>query len=67
MPLDRFCGINKSYGININSSRDSKEKYQLIISKKHWRLKVSGFFLILSFVALAAALAHYLLMVPAPT
>ena len=57
----------KRYGININSSRDSKEKYEAIVSKKRGRLKASGFFLILSFVALAAALAHYLLMVPAPT
>jgi hypothetical protein len=57
----------KSYGININSSRDSKEKYESIVSKKHWRLKASGFFLILSFVALMVALAHYLLMVPAST
>jgi hypothetical protein len=56
----------KSYKININSSRDSKEKYELIVSKKHWRLKASGFFLILSFVALMIALAHYLLMAPVP-
>ncbi len=57
----------KSYEININSSRDSKETYELIVSKKHNRLKASGFFLILSFVALMVALAHYLLVVPAPT
>jgi hypothetical protein len=56
----------KSYKININSSRDSKEKYELIVSKKHWRLKLSGFFLILSFVALMIALGHYLLMFPVP-
>ena len=57
----------KSYGININSSSDSKKTYEEIASKKHWRLKISGFFLILSFVALMIALAHYLLAVPTPT
>ena len=57
----------KSYGININSSWDSKEKYEEIVSKKHWRLKASGFFLILSFVALMIAVAHYLLKVPTST
>jgi len=57
----------KSYGININSSSDSKKKYDEIVSKKHWRLKASGFFLILSFVALMIAVAHYLLKVPAST
>lgn len=56
----------KSYQININSSRNSKKRFEEIVSKKHGMLKVSEFFLILSFVALMVAVAHYLLMVPTP-
>jgi uncharacterized membrane protein len=42
----------KSYKININSSRDSKERFEEIVSKKHGMLKISEAFLIVSFVAL---------------
>ncbi len=54
----------KAYKININSSRDSKERFEEIVSKKHGMLKISEVFLILSFIALFAAVAHYLLAVP---
>lgn len=52
----------KNYAININSSTDSKERYNEIVSQKHLMLKWSEFFLILSFVALFAALAYYLMI-----
>ena len=54
----------KSYAININSSSDSKEKFNEIISKKHTMLMWSEVFLILSFVALFGAVAYYLVVVP---
>ncbi len=54
----------KAYKININSSRDSKERFKEIVSKKHGMLKVSEGFLIVSFIALMVAVAHYLLAVP---
>ncbi len=54
----------KSYAININSSRDSKERFNEIISKKHAMLVWSEIFLILSFIAIFTAVAHYLLVVP---
>ncbi|MFA4935258.1 MAG: hypothetical protein WC568_05420 [Candidatus Methanoperedens sp.] len=54
----------KAYAININSSRDSKERFEEIVAKKHGMLKISELFLILSFIALFAAVAHYLLAVP---
>ncbi len=54
----------KAYKININSSRDSKERFEEIISKKHGMLKVSEGFLIVSFIALMVAVAHYLIAVP---
>lgn len=54
----------KAYSININSSRDSKERFEEIVAKKHGMLKWSEAFLVLSFIALFAAVAHYLLAVP---
>ena len=54
----------KSYEININSSSDSKEKFNKIISKKHAMLMWSEVLLILSFIALFAAVAYYLVVVP---
>lgn len=56
----------KSYSININSWRASKETFEEIVSKKHGMLKVSEGFLILSFIALFIAVTHYLLAVPVP-
>ncbi len=53
----------KSYAININSSSDSKERFNEIISRKHTMLMWSEAFLILSFIALFTAVAHYLLAV----
>ena len=41
----------------------SKETFEEIVSKKHGMLKVSEAFLIISFIALISALAHYLLAV----
>ena len=54
----------KAYAININSSSASKESFEGIVAKKHGMLKVSEFFLIISFVGLMVAMAHYLLAVP---
>ncbi len=54
----------KSYTININSSSDSKEKFNEIISKKYRMLAWSEVFLILSFIALFTAVAYYLVVVP---
>lgn len=51
----------KKYAININSSSDSKERFIEIVTRKYLMLKWSELFLILSFVALFAALAHYLM------
>ncbi len=53
-----------AYSININSSWDSKEAFEEIVSKKHGMLKWSKGFLIVSFIALMIAVAHYLLAVP---
>ena len=53
----------KSYTININSSRDSKERFEEIVSKKHGMLRISELFLILSFAALMLTVLHYLLAV----
>ncbi len=55
----------KSYAININSSQDAKDRYSEIVSRKYRWLTLSEVFLILSFVALFMAVAHFLLVVPA--
>ncbi|AKB47709.1 hypothetical protein MSKOL_1932 [Methanosarcina sp. Kolksee] len=52
--------VRKKYGININSSRDSKEKFENILEGKYKLIRISGLFLILSFVALTIVLLHYL-------
>lgn len=66
--LSLICAVltlsPKAYAININSSRDSKERFEEIVAKKHGMLKISEAFLILSFLALFTAVAHYLLAVP---
>ena len=54
----------KAYLINIKSSRASKETFEEIVLQKHRMLKFSEAFLILSFIALIGAIAHYLLSVP---
>ncbi|WP_292390131.1 hypothetical protein [Methanosarcina sp. UBA5] len=54
----------KRYEININSTRDSKEKFEEMVKIKYRYIRISGFFLILSFVALAVAVLHYLGIVP---
>lgn len=51
----------KNYAININSSSDSKERFNEIVTKKYLMLRWSELFLILSFIALFAALAYYLM------
>ena len=55
----------RTYGININSSQDSKERFEQIVLNKHRRLIISEMFLILSFAAVFIAMVHYLLFVPA--
>lgn len=52
--------FRKKYGININSSRDSKENFEKILSGKYKFIRISGIFLVLSFVALIIAVLHYL-------
>lgn len=52
--------VRKKYGININSSRDSKEKFEKILEGKYQLIRISGLFLVLSFVALTIAFLHYL-------
>lgn len=54
----------KNYEININSSRKSKERFEEIVSRKHGMLRVSELFLVLSFIPLFFAVAHYLIAVP---
>jgi hypothetical protein len=50
----------KTYNINIGSSRNSKEIYEQIVSKKHFRLKISAFMLVLSFLPLMLAVYYFL-------
>jgi uncharacterized membrane protein len=52
--------IRKRYEININSTRDSKEKFEEMVKINYRYIWISGVFLILSFVALAIAISHYL-------
>ncbi|HII00121.1 TPA: hypothetical protein HA351_00215 [Methanosarcinaceae archaeon] len=52
--------LRKRYKININSTSDSKEKFEEMVKVKYRYIRVSGVFLILSFVALAVAILHYL-------
>lgn len=44
---------------NINSTRDSKEKFEEMVKIKYRYIRISGIFLIFSFVALAIAFLHY--------
>lgn len=50
----------KTYNINISSSRNSKEIYEQIVSKKHFRLKIAAALLVLSFLPLMVAVYYYL-------
>ena len=50
----------KTYIINIGSSRNSKETYEQIVSKKHFRLKIAAALLVLSFLPLMVAVYYYL-------
>lgn len=52
--------FRKRYEININSTRDSKEKFEEMVKIKYRYIRISGFFLILSFVSLAVAVLRYL-------
>lgn len=56
--------FRKKYEININSSRDSKEKFETILKRKYQLLQISGVFLIISFVALIIAVLHYMGVFP---
>jgi hypothetical protein len=50
----------ETYNINIGSSRNSKETYEQIVSKKHFRLKIAAALLVLSFLPLMVAVYYYL-------
>jgi uncharacterized membrane protein len=50
--------IRKKYDLNINSSRDSKEKFGKILEGKYQLIRISSVFLIFSFVALIIAILH---------
>lgn len=52
--------FRKRYEININSTSDSKEKFEEMVKIKYRYIRISGFFLIFSFVALVIAFLHYL-------
>lgn len=50
--------VRKKYDLNINSSRDSKEKFGKILEGKYQLIRISSVFLIFSFVALIIAILH---------
>ena len=52
--------LRKRYKININSTSDSKEKFEEMVNVKYRYIQISGVFLVLSFVALAITILHYL-------
>lgn len=52
--------FRKSYEININSSSDSKETFERMANVKYRYIRISGVFLVFSFVALAVAILQYL-------
>jgi len=52
--------VRKKYSLNINSSQDSKEKFEKILDGKYQLIRISSVFLILSFVALTIAVLHYM-------
>jgi hypothetical protein len=52
--------FRKKYKLNINSTSDSKKIFEEMVKIKYRYIQISGFFLILSFVALVIAFLHYL-------
>ena len=50
----------KAHDININSSRDSKDTFENIVSEKHLKLKVAEALLLSSFLPLLIAVYYYL-------
>ncbi len=52
--------FRKRYEININSTSNSKKVFEDMVKIKYKYIRISGFFLIFSFVALAVAFLHYL-------
>jgi len=54
--------FRKRYEININSTSNSKRVFEDMVKIKYRYIRISGFFLIFSFVALDAAFLHYLNM-----
>jgi len=52
--------FRKKYEININSTSDSKKVFEDMVKIKYRYIRISGFFLILSFVTLTIAFLHYL-------
>ncbi|AKB77854.1 hypothetical protein MSHOH_1371 [Methanosarcina horonobensis HB-1 = JCM 15518] len=59
--------LRNRYMININSTSDSKEKFEEMVNTKYTYIQISGGFLVLSFLALAIAVLHYLDIVPIGT
>ncbi|OPY52823.1 MAG: hypothetical protein A4E49_01776 [Methanosaeta sp. PtaU1.Bin112] len=54
----------KAHDININSSRDSKKIFEVIVSEKHLKLKVAEALLLASFLPLLIAVYYYLTTKP---
>jgi hypothetical protein len=52
--------IRKKYEININSTSNSKKIFEDMVKIKYRYIRISGFFLIFSFVALVIAFLRYL-------
>jgi len=52
--------FRKKYELNINSTSNSKKVFEDMVKIKYRYIRISGFFLILSFVALAVAFLQYL-------
>jgi hypothetical protein len=52
--------FRKKYDININSTSNSKKIFEDMVKIKYRYIRISGFFLIFSFVALDVAFLHYL-------
>jgi hypothetical protein len=52
--------FRKKYDININSTSNSKKIFEDMVKIKYRYIRISGFFLIISFVALIIAFLHYL-------
>lgn len=50
----------RTYSINTGSSRNAKEIYEQIVSKKHFRLRIAAILLVFSFLPLMISVYYYL-------